>query len=67
MELGEEMETVSAKEMLWHLPFAPSKVTIDGKVVPRASSSCPTAAWSLQSCSSCDELESVEFPGGYSH
>ena len=41
LELGEEMETVSAKEMLWHLPFAPSKVTIDGKAVPRATSVVP--------------------------
>jgi hypothetical protein len=36
LELGEEMETVSAKEILWHLPFAPSRVTIDGKVFPKA-------------------------------
>jgi len=37
LEVGEEMETVSAK-VLWHLPFAPSKVTIDGKVIPKATS-----------------------------
>ena len=36
LELGEEMETASAKEILWHVPFAPSKVTIDGKVFPKA-------------------------------
>ena len=36
LELGEEMETVSANEILWHLPFMPSKVTIDGKVFPKA-------------------------------
>src|SRR5262245_54678987 len=38
LELGEEMEFVSAKELVWHLPFMPSQVAIDGRVVPKATS-----------------------------
>ena len=36
LELGEEMEGISANQLLWHLPFMPSKVTIDGKPFPKA-------------------------------
>jgi GH15 family glucan-1,4-alpha-glucosidase len=36
LELGEEMEAMTAEEVSWHLPFTPSKVTIDGKVLPKA-------------------------------
>lgn len=38
LELGDEMDVVTAREILWHLPFTPSKVIIDDKVVPAASS-----------------------------
>jgi hypothetical protein len=38
LEPGEEMEAVSANQVLWHLPFTPSKVSIDGKVFPKATS-----------------------------
>src|SRR5262245_18368702 len=41
LELGEEMESITAKEISWHLHFTPSKVTIDGKVLPKASSTIP--------------------------
>jgi hypothetical protein len=36
LEPGDEMEVVSANQVLWHLPFMPGKVTIDGKVLPKA-------------------------------
>jgi len=36
LELGDEMEAVSAKQVLWHLPFKPSRVILDGKVTPGA-------------------------------
>ena len=36
LELGEEMEAVSAKQVLWHLPFMPSRVVVDGKGIPGA-------------------------------
>src|SRR5262245_4402669 len=38
LELGEEMETVSAKELTWHLPFTPSQVIVDGKVTANVTS-----------------------------
>jgi hypothetical protein len=38
LELGEEMEAVSANQVLWHLPFMPSKVIIDDKTIPGATS-----------------------------
>jgi hypothetical protein len=38
LELGDEMEAVNAKQVLWHLPFKPSRVIVDGKVTPGAAS-----------------------------
>jgi hypothetical protein len=35
LELGDEMEAMSWNQLLRHLLFRPSKVIIDGKVVPR--------------------------------
>ena len=41
LELGEEMECISAKDVVWHLPFTPSQIFIDGKVMPNAASVVP--------------------------
>ena len=41
LELGEEMECLTAKDLVWHLPFTPSQISIDGKMRPNATSVVP--------------------------
>jgi hypothetical protein len=34
LELGEDVQLATAKQLIWHLPFKPAKIFIDGQISP---------------------------------